>query len=255
LTIVLRRYHTVQRKQSKRQRQLLIRFYRFSFKELAITWSRPAPRPKAPVPPLLQLRLSSRTVVPLALIVVGLTGTVFFALNLHQTPSLQPLHPAAAAPVVLPPLPKTLPRSLPTTIRIPAINVDTSIVEVGRLADDSLELPNSYTEVGWYRDSPTPGELGPAIIAGHLDRPNNIAVFWRLRELKPGDNVEIDRADGSTARFAVTEIKEFSQDNFPTQQVYGNLNYVGLRLITCGGVFNPETHHYNENVVVYAKLL
>ena len=88
-----------------------------------------------------------------------------------------------------------------------------------------------------------------------FDRPGDVAVFWRLRELVPGDTFEIDRADGSTAKFKVDAVKQVPQSNFPTEEVYGNIDFAGIRLITCGGTFNRTTRHYSDNTIVFGSLI
>jgi LPXTG-site transpeptidase (sortase) family protein len=116
--------------------------------------------------------------------------------------------------------------------------------------------PNSATDVGWYRNSPTPGEIGPSVIVGHVDYVHvGPAVFWNLNKLQAGDIFEVQRVDGSTMKFKVDSVKQFSQSNFPTNEVYGNINYAGIRLVTCGGTFNSQTHHYSDNTVVFGSLV
>lgn len=149
-----------------------------------------------------------------------------------------------------------LSKSVPTRLRIPAIKVDASFVELGLAADKTIEVPKSFTEVGWYIHGPTPGELGPAIVLGHVDsRVLGAAVFFYLGQLKPGDTIEIDRKDGSTAVFRVDELDRYSQDDFPTDLVYGNINHAGLRLITCTGAYDRQAKKYDRNLVVYASLI
>ncbi|MBI4101059.1 class F sortase, partial [Candidatus Microgenomates bacterium] len=94
-----------------------------------------------------------------------------------------------------------------------------------------------------------------AIVVGHIDNYRGPAVFWKLGQLQPGDVVEIDRADGTTVKFKVEAIKQFSQDQFPTAEVYGNIDHAGLRLITCGGQFNRITRQYSDNTVVFASMV
>jgi sortase (surface protein transpeptidase) len=115
-------------------------------------------------------------------------------------------------------------------------------------------MPDGFDFAGWYQYGPTPGELGPAVVVGHVDSTQGIAIFWRLRELLPGDEIYIDRQDGTTATLKVDDIQQYSQDQFPTDKVYGNIDHAGLRLITCGGTFSTVTHHYSDNTVVYASL-
>lgn len=149
---------------------------------------------------------------------------------------------------------KTMPKALPVRLRISKIEIDTSVTPVDLRPSGSIALPDSFEEVGWYDKGPTPGELGPAVIVGHVDSTHGIAIFWRLRELVPGDTFQIDRADGTTATFKVLIVNQFSQATFPTEDVYGNIRYAGIRLITCGGTFSTATGHYDQNTVVYAAL-
>ena len=147
-----------------------------------------------------------------------------------------------------------LARSTPVRVRIAAIGVDSGLMDLGLRADGSLEVPPSGFPAGWYTGGPTPGELGPAIIAGHIDW-NGPGVFYNLHNLKPGDQVTVTRADGSKPAFRVTRVAQFPKDQFPTKLVYGNIDHAGLRLITCGGSFNSQSGHYEDNIVVFADLI
>jgi LPXTG-site transpeptidase (sortase) family protein len=159
---------------------------------------------------------------------------------------------SAAAPTVL--APKVMPKSLPTRLVIPAIGVDTPFLTTGQQSDGSIQMPVRYDIAAWYDQSPTPGERGPSIIVGHVDNWKGVGIFWRLKELKPGDTIAVSRTDGTTANFSVTDIKEFSKNDFPSKEVYGGINYAGIRLITCGGLFNHQTGEYSDNIVVFGKL-
>lgn len=150
--------------------------------------------------------------------------------------------------------PLTLPEAAPVGLRIPSLDVDAPMVDLGLLPDRTLEVPTTAADVGWYETSPTPGEQGPSIVAGHVTY-NGPGVFLRLGELGPGDVVEVDRADGSTAVFEVTEVGEYDKDEFPTVDVYGSTDHAGLRLITCGGAFNPDIGYYDSNVIAFAELV
>jgi sortase (surface protein transpeptidase) len=127
-------------------------------------------------------------------------------------------------------------------------------MDLGLLADGSLQVPPNGFPAGWYTGGPTPGELGPAVIAGHIDG-NGPGVFFDLHALKPGALVTVARADGTTPTFRVRRVAQYPKDQFPTDAVYGNLNHPGLRLITCGGSFNSQTGHYRDNTVVFADLI
>lgn len=150
--------------------------------------------------------------------------------------------------------PAPLARSTPLRLRIPQIGVDSGLMDLGLLADGSLQVPPSGFPAGWYTGGPTPGELGPAVIAGHIDW-NGPGVFFKLHELKPGDLVMVRRADGSQPTFRISKVAQYPKDHFPTTLVYGNLDHAGLRLITCGGSFNSQAGHYRDNIVVFAELV
>lgn len=144
-------------------------------------------------------------------------------------------------------------RSIPTRVVIPAIAVDSTLMDLGLKKDGTLETPPGAFPAGWFTGAPTPGQLGPAIIVGHV-RYNTPGVFARLSELRHGDVVDVERADGSTARFQVTRVQQFAKSAFPTAKVYGNIDHAGLRLITCGGL-DAATSEFEENVVVFADLV
>lgn len=149
-----------------------------------------------------------------------------------------------------------LSHSLPVQLRIPKIKIDTTFVSpLGLETDGEVAVPDSYTEVGWYKHSPTPGELGPAVILGHVDSYTGPAVFFHLGQLKEGDDIFIDREDGSTAHFQVVSLERPKQSEFPTERVYGNIDHAGLRLITCTGIYVKGKQRYTNNLIVYARLV
>nr|WP_237683799.1 class F sortase [Nocardiopsis sinuspersici] len=148
-----------------------------------------------------------------------------------------------------------LPDSAPVALSISAIDLHTThLVELGLTPDHRLEAPRDWQAVGWYTQGPSPGQTGPAIMAGHLDSETGPAVFHRLEELRPQDTITIERADDTVARFTVYAVEQHSKGNFPTNEVYGDTDRPELRLITCGGDFNPGTRHYTDNVIVYARI-
>jgi sortase (surface protein transpeptidase) len=186
---------------------------------------------------------------------MGVAGVAYVTLPTLMIPRTT----VSAAPAITlpkqpePEKPKGLPRSLPTHLDIPDIGVSTDLVELGKNEDGSMQTPNDYVHAGWYKYSPTPGEVGPSIITGHVDNYLGPAVFFYLKELQAGQQIKVQRQDGKTVAFSVEKVELFSQSDFPTDAVYGNIDYPGLRLITCGGTFNAFTGHYSDNVVVYAR--
>jgi hypothetical protein len=165
-----------------------------------------------------------------------------------------PAGPPPAAPVQVLSTP-ALAAAPPVRIRIPAIGVDSALIALGLAADGTLQVPVDGSVAGWFTGSPTPGEHGPSVIAAHVDWNHAPGVFFRLRDLEPGAEVAVDRADGTTARFEVLEVEQYPKDAFPTERVYGDIDHAGLRLITCGGSFDRAARSYRDNVVVYAGLV
>lgn len=167
-----------------------------------------------------------------------------------STPAPSATTPSSAGPVSAATTPGG---SHPVRLRIPAIGVDTAVVALGLLPDGSLDVPPDGTTAGWYAGSPTPGEPGPAVLAAHVDWKGAEGAFHALGALRPGDEVGVDRQDGSAPRFAVTRVARYPKDRFPTDDVYGDVDSPQLRLITCGGDFDSGTRSYRDNIVVYAE--
>lgn len=158
--------------------------------------------------------------------------------------------PAVTGPV--------LARAIPQQLQIPAIGVSTDLLQLGLNPDHSVQVPplGRNSEAGWYKYSPTPGQLGPAVILGHVDSARyGPAVFFRLGALRPGNTLSITRADHTTAVFRVDRVVSYPKDHFPTLEVYGNTGNAALRLITCGGKFDLTTRNYESNIVAYASLI
>ncbi len=148
-------------------------------------------------------------------------------------------------------------RSVPVSVDIPAIGVNSRVLHLGVTADGMIQVPSIYTEASeaaWYKYSATPGQIGSSVIEGHLDSYHGPAVFFRLGALRAGDRVDVTLADGVTAVFRVTGVREYPKSNFPAKTIYGATNYAALRLITCGGAFDYATGHYLSSIVVFAAL-
>jgi Sortase domain len=172
----------------------------------------------------------------------------------RERPGLPPPPAAAGAG----PSTAALPRSRPVSLAIPAIGVHTHLVDLGLGPHHTLQVPPltqaGVQEAGWYDLGPAPGQLGPAVIAGHVDSYQGPGIFFRLGALRPGDRIRVTRADASVAIFRTDAVDEYRKASFPDRQVYGPVSYAGLRLITCGGRFDYQTHHYLSNIVIYATL-
>jgi Sortase domain len=198
------------------------------------------------------------TVAAAVLTVSGVTAIAVAVAAQQHAPDL-PRSAAGslgAAPKVLGPV---LPPSEPVSIDVPVIDVHSTLQYLGLTAQGTLQVPAPgphYNEAAWYKYSPTPGSLGPAVISGHVDSvAQGPSVFFKLGDLRPGDMVLVTRADGLVAVFRVDGVRRYPKDHFPTLLVYGNTDYAALRLISCAGPFDYATRHYVDNIVVFASLV
>lgn len=204
--------------------------------DAATATSAPTPRPSPDSPP--------DTTLP------GASGSTGEAV----APGSERTAPQTGGP---PPTTPALPASEPVRVRIPAIDVDSELHPLGLDEKGRLEVPSGerYDQAAWYSGSPTPGEPGPSVIEGHVTSQGSVpSVFFELGALQPGDTIEVDREDGTTATFEVYGADSFPKDQFPKTTVYGNTSGPELRLITCGGTYDPERGAHVDNVVVFARL-
>jgi hypothetical protein len=150
-----------------------------------------------------------------------------------------------------------MPKSEPVSIDIPKIGAHSSLLPLGLNPDNTIQVPPVTTplQAGWYSYAPTPGEIGPAVVLGHVDGNHQKGIFFRLKELAAGDRVSIARKDGTTAQFEVTKVHQVPKKDFESEGVYNDTADAELRLITCGGVFDRSAHNYVDNIVVYARLV
>jgi sortase (surface protein transpeptidase) len=146
-------------------------------------------------------------------------------------------------------------RSVPVSLRIPAIGVSSSLSSLGLNADKTVQVPTKFAEPGWYKLGPTPGQIGSAVILGHVDDKQGPAVFFKLRSLKAGDKVDVSLTNGAIAHFAVKSVSTYTKAQFPAAKVYASQGYAALQLVTCGGKFDKAIGHYESNVVAYIILL
>jgi sortase (surface protein transpeptidase) len=194
-------------------------------------------------------------VVGYGLIVFVEPGRSSRAAQLVTLPYQETAAPTLSSPPSASASPTTSPAaSLPTQLSIPTIGVASSLQSLGLLKDGTLQPPTSYGEAGWYAKGVIPGNVGPAVIAGHVDSVSGPGVFYRLRDLRVGDVVSIKRQNGSTLNFVVDDIHAYAKADFPTTVVYGPTALPELRLVTCTGDFDPAAHSYLSNLVVSAHL-
>jgi hypothetical protein len=210
-----------------------------------------APEP----PPRGRARIRLAGFAGVALIVGGAVTIAVAVLAQQHAPS-----PAASAVGKIGPVAakgRTLRQSLPVSVTIPAIGVRSKLLRLGLNRDGTIQVPSLTTsadEAAWYKYSVTPGQVGTAVIEGHVDSYQGPAVFFRLGALRPGNHIDVTLSDGITAVFRVTGVREYAKDKYPAKLIYGPVDYAALRVITCGGAFDYTTGHYLSSVVVFAAL-
>jgi Sortase domain len=149
---------------------------------------------------------------------------------------------------------RRLPPSPPVRLEIPAIGVSAPLVRLGLDRDGRMQVPGSFQAAGWFTGAAEPGQLGPAVVAGHVDSRTGPAVFYRLRELRPGNEVRVIRADRRVVRFVVESLASFPKPDLPAELVYGPTTAPALRLVTCAGSFDRRRGSYRDNLVVSAAI-
>ncbi|MER7725574.1 class F sortase [Streptomyces sp. NPDC096323] len=147
--------------------------------------------------------------------------------------------------------------SRPVRVGIPALGVDAPLVDLTLDSRGRLGVPDPAERnlAGWYRDGVTPGSPGTAVVVAHVDTPTGPAAFAGLDTLAPGATVDVRRADRTVAAFRIYAIEEFEKRDFPSARVYGATEDAQLRLLTCGGAYDPAAGGYQANVVAFARLV
>jgi Sortase domain len=143
---------------------------------------------------------------------------------------------------------------LPARVAVPRVGIASGLQRLHLRKDGELQSPSAWMEAGWYADGTRPGDVGPAVIAGHVDSTLGPAVFYRLREMRVGDKILVTEVDGKVLTFVVSEVRSYPKDKFPTDTVYGPTALPELRLVTCTGEFDYVHHNYLDNLVVFAVI-
>jgi hypothetical protein len=196
-------------------------------------------------------------VVSGVLLVVAV-GCIGWGVRQHQHPLAPPV--ASPAATVTTPVPTVVPvavvaYSVPVSLRVPAIALSVPLSTLGLNADGTVQVPDNDTEPGWFRLGPSPGEIGSAVILGHVDTYQGPGIFFQLRALQAGDSVQVTLTDGAVTTFVVTSVVQYEKAQFPARQVYASQGTSELQLVTCGGAFDSQTGHYLSNVVVYTSFV
>lgn len=147
--------------------------------------------------------------------------------------------------------------AVPTYVEVPDLGISSTLIDLHLGPSRELEAPplDDPGQAGWYADGVRPGDLGPAVIAAHVNAHGTPGLFVDLHTLSPGALVHVRRADDSVITFRVTNVERFPKAEFPTARVYGDLDHPGLRLITCGGEYDPAERRYLDNWVAFAEMV
>lgn len=200
----------------------------------------------------------TRTALMLKTLFIGVVVIVFALINPAIFYSAKPV---ASSEVNLSPT-ETQPISVvkasttpnPNFLSIPSLNINAPFEFLGLNANQTIEVPKNDMSVGWFVYGAKPGEIGAAVIVGHLDSIKGNAIFANLNKIKTGDEIKISREDGSEVIYVTDSVSKFSQNNFPTHKVYDSTPYPSLRLITCAGTYNKQAGHYSDNLVVFGRI-
>jgi LPXTG-site transpeptidase (sortase) family protein len=146
--------------------------------------------------------------------------------------------------------------TMPLKLLIPSISINASIVAMGLTKDGKMDVPNNFTEIGWYKLGAKPGEKGSAVMGAHVDNGGNISgVFKNLKNVKVGDEIKVLNSDGNYLVYKVTDRKIYDYRTTDTQEIFAKNDTSRLNLITCYGTFLPKENTYNQRLVVFAELV
>jgi sortase (surface protein transpeptidase) len=175
----------------------------------------------------------------------------------HALPAPAPSPAALKARVATPPMVASIAtsRSVPVSLRIPALGLSVALgPTLGLNLDGTVQVPTGTAQPAWFQPGPSPGQTGSAVILGHVDSYQGPGIFFLLRTLAAGDQVDVTLADGVVTQFTVNTVTMYSKMQFPAQRVYGSHGSSALQLVTCGGIFDHQTGSYLSNIVVYTSL-
>lgn len=155
---------------------------------------------------------------------------------------------------------------MPARLVIPEMGLDAPVLSLGPDAQGAMQAPRVgsssnpvWSEVYWWNVGAAPGQIGNAVIAGHVNRPDGSpSTFTDLNRLHPGDEFAVVTVDGTTLRFRVTAkdapLVYVDGANNPTvERIFGPTSAPHLNLMTCWGEWDGR--EYNRRLVVYSTLL
>lgn len=153
------------------------------------------------------------------------------------------------------PTPSPTPGLMPATLIIPKLKIQAAVEPVGVTETGNMDVPKNAADVAWYSYGVWPSQEGNAVIAGHYDTPTGApAIFYRLRTLKVGDEVEVISENAIHSVFEVSEVSTIPYDKMPNEEIFKSKPGKNLNLITCGGIWDMTKKTYTDRIVVYTTL-
>ena len=147
----------------------------------------------------------------------------------------------------------------PIEVDIPSIKKSIPLIKVGLTNTGNMDVPHNYVQAGWYMNGPVPGEVGSAVIDGHVDNgglsPTIAGVFKKLDNVTAGDIITVKLSDGTSAKFKVTASNVYAYNAFPSGIVFNQNGGSYIKIITCHGTWLPGAKTYNQRLVVTAELV
>lgn len=190
------------------------------------------------------------------LLLSSVAGLAFIA-SIYFSPSV----PLAREPIahvatsVDPPAPMVVSEveaTTPVLFRVPSLNIEASIEEVGLTPEGNMAAPQTNTQLGWYKYGAPPGNAGPAVLAAHTGLPSQPTAFRQFETLKRGDMVEVKDAKGLIIPFKIIDRAIYDPETAPRHSIFGHTTVARLALITCIGTWLPEKNTYSHRLVIYA---
>jgi sortase A len=194
----------------------------------------------------MQIKLSLKQ----SLLILGVAGIIltFFLLVFHSSVINSSTQSALAI--------RQVAVGLPFRLKIPSINVDANIEQVGFTPDRAMDVPKQPDDVAWFNLGPYPGEIGSAVIDGHSGWKNNRpAVFDNLSKLKKGDKIYVEDKTGVKTTFIVREIRDYSPNGNDLDVFNSNDGLAHLNLITCSGAWNEIAQTHSDRLIVFTDLV
>lgn len=189
-------------------------------------------------------------------IFLALIGVILFGVGTFSNNDASGLISPTPEPRESIQIPQEKNASVPVTLSIPKLEIETKVEHVGLDKDNAMDIPKVDMNAAWYQLGAKPGELGNSVMAGHFDKKDGTpAVFAKLGELEKGDEIIVTDENGKTLKFNVTETASYKLDEFPLKAVFGSHTKARLNLITCEGIFDKSSKLYSHRLVVFSELV